>query len=216
MIPLILVSRNQQETEAYLNNFIQRNKFSPFYIFRYYPSPKIIKISQIKEIKSRLIRVDKNKKLIIIYHFDTAKIETQNAFLKTLEEKSNRVEFIITTSDESQLLPTILSRGKVIKLKSQPPQGSLSPPFLSQSLARLLLDYSNINQQKAIEACDQFLLFFKQKIIKEPSVTKILKEVVKTRNLIIKNNLNPQIAIDHLLIFMRKCLTIKKYRNEPG
>jgi hypothetical protein len=213
MFPVILVSKNKEQTEDYINNFIQRHKFSPYFIFRYYPDLKIIKISQIREIKSLLVRADKNKKLIIIYDFNTAKIETQNALLKTLEEKNENAQFIIIVTNETQLLPTIASRCKTIKLKTIIFPILPRSPLLFQFLPQLLSNYSNMNKEKAMEVCDQFLCFFRKSNLspvgcKHPtgeSVTKILKEIIKVRNLIFKNNLNPQIAIDHLLIFINNC-----------
>lgn len=234
MFPILLISKNSKVTEKYLNNFIKFNKFVSYNISRYQPDPNIIKIDHIREIKSMLIRAETDKKLIIIYSFDTAKAETQNAFLKTLEEKNDQVQFIIVVGDETQVLSTISSRCKTIKLKSPlPAEAPLTwekAGQLSQPLPQLLSDYSNTNKEKAIKICDQFLWHFRkfnpppvgwQNNLSHPTgEIKILKEILKVRNLILKNNLNPQMAIDHLLIFINNCYNryndYKNYKKGVG
>ncbi len=213
MFPILLISKNNKTTEKYLNDFIKSNKFISHHIFRYQPDPNIIKIDHIREIKSMLIRTETDKKLIIIYGFNTAKIEAQNAFLKTLEEKTASVQFIIIVESETQALSTIISRCKIVKLKhvrrsdtSLKKDQSFS--FI-QPLPQLLFQYNNMNKDKAIKLCDGFLWYFKSLLYKDSPLprtvlVKIAKEIIKVRNLILKNNLNPQIAIDHLLIFIKK------------
>lgn len=217
MFPILLISKNSRTTEKYINDYIKSQKVSPSYIFRYCPDPNVIKIDHIREIKSMLIRAETDKKLIIIYSFDTAKIETQNAFLKTLEEKNDQVQFIIVVGDETQMLPTIVSRCKIVKLKhpllSDASLKKVQSFSFIQPLPQLLSQYNNMNKEKAIKICDQFLWHFR-KINLSPAGwqnVKILKEILKVRNLILKNNLNPQIAIDHILITISKS-KIKNYK----
>lgn len=210
MPPILLISKDSQATEKYLQDFIKSGQFVPYRIFRYLPDPNVIKIDHIREIKSLLVRAETEKKLIIIYSFDTAKTETQNAFLKTLEEKINNVQFILLVGDETQVLSTIQSRCKVVNLKSSSAPKAFKSINFARSFPQLLADYGNMNKEKAINVCDQFLWYFKRLLVKDslyPRIVfiKIIKEIIKVRNLIFKNNLNPQTAIDHLLIFINNC-----------
>jgi len=209
MFPILLISKDISVTEEYLNQFIKANKFLSYNVFRYRPEPNVIKIDQIREIKAMLTREKAEKKLIIIYSFNTAKAETQNAFLKTLEEEANKAQFIIVVEDETQALPTITSRCKVVKLVSDLPTSSFNEvgaEQFSQPLPQLLSNYSNINKERAIKICDQFLGYFRGRdAINRVSTINILKEILVVRNLVLKNNLNPQMAIDHLLIFIYNC-----------
>lgn len=51
-----------------------------------------------------------DKKIIIINDIDNATIQAQNKILKTLEEPPESVIFLITSTNESKILPTIISR----------------------------------------------------------------------------------------------------------
>ncbi len=53
-------------------------------------------------------------RIFIILHADQMSVDAQNAFLKTLETPPPRTIFILTTSNQELLLPTIRSRCRVI------------------------------------------------------------------------------------------------------
>lgn len=207
MIPIVLISKDNQKTEKFLQEFITSHNFPSSYIFRFYPEPNVIKIDQIREIQSVLIRSDRERKLIIIFHFETAKEEAQNAFLKTLEEKGGQAQFILSVEEETQVLPTIVSRCQVRLLKGSKRIKEISFS-LHQPLEKLLQHYSGLTKEKAVEICDQLIKHFKKKIA-EDKATEILKEILRVRNLILRNNLNSQIGIDHLLIFINKTCNMK-------
>ncbi|MGN8224088.1 DNA polymerase III subunit [Gracilimonas sp. BCB1] len=57
-----------------------------------------------------------NRVVIILTHVETMRKETANAFLKLLEEPSDRLMFILTTESYESLLPTITSRCQHIPL----------------------------------------------------------------------------------------------------
>ncbi|MGC8765310.1 MAG: hypothetical protein ACP5QT_05430 [Brevinematia bacterium] len=62
-----------------------------------------------------VIKSVSGKKIILIGDFEQATIEAQNSALKILEEPSPESLVIITTSDISKILPTIVSRCIVLK-----------------------------------------------------------------------------------------------------
>lgn len=66
--------------------------------------------------------------VIIMTQVETMRKETANAFLKLLEEPSDRLMFILTTESYENLLPTITSRCQHI------PLGTLSPKEVEQGL----------------------------------------------------------------------------------
>jgi len=64
-----------------------------------------------------MLRPNEGKRLVIILtEIDTMRKETANAFLKLLEEPSDRLMFILTTSHYDRLLQTITSRCQQIPL----------------------------------------------------------------------------------------------------
>lgn len=65
---------------------------------------------------SYVLPLEAEKKIYILKNFDLATIQAQNKLLKTLEEPPKSVVFILTTSNESNVLPTIKSRCKKITI----------------------------------------------------------------------------------------------------
>lgn len=72
-----------------------------------------------------------NRVVIIMTQVETMRKETANAFLKLLEEPSDRLMFILTTESYENLLPTITSRCQHIAL------GALSPKEVETGLINL-------------------------------------------------------------------------------
>ncbi len=81
------------------------------------PIEKEIKISQIREVISRLSLSPflANLKVAIIDQAHLMNIEAQNCFLKTLEEPKGNTILILISEAPERLLPTILSRCEMIK-----------------------------------------------------------------------------------------------------
>lgn len=75
------------------------------------------------------LRPNEGKRVVVIMtQVETMRKETANAFLKLLEEPSDRLMFILTTESYENLLPTITSRCQHI------PLGTLSPGEVEQGL----------------------------------------------------------------------------------
>lgn len=68
------------------------------------------------EVKPYLYRY----KIFIIDHADTMTIAAQNALLKTIEEPASYGIFLLLSANKSHLLPTILSRCVMLRLKPLP------------------------------------------------------------------------------------------------
>jgi len=80
-----------------------------------------IKIEEIREIqKSIHIKpYEGSKKVYVILNGEKMTQQAQNALLKTLEEPPGHSVIIITTNNIKSLLPTIISRCQLLKLKPQ-------------------------------------------------------------------------------------------------
>ena len=76
------------------------------------------KIEDARELKKFVKFSFFEKTAIIIENIDTATAETQNAFLKNLEEPSNNLIYILTASNINNVLPTITSRCQIITVHS--------------------------------------------------------------------------------------------------
>lgn len=214
MLPILLIAKDKSEIENFLNNFLKKNYFPSSSILIFHPKDKLIKIDQIRQIESFLMRADERKKLIVIYDFHTAKPETQNAFLKTLEEKSLKAQFIIHSKSKEQIIATVLSRCKIIRLKEKNDYchfSLINKSLFKNSLGKLLLLYQSMTQEKALDFCHQLILFLKEELIKTKNKKLIflIKETIRLQSLIEKNNLNPQFTVDQLLIHLYQCYNEK-------
>lgn len=212
MFPILLVSREEKKTADYIAKFIKSHQFGESRIVRLRPSPNVIRIGQIRQIKQLMSRAERQRKLFIIYDFSTAKEETQNSFLKTLEEQAEKAQFIIIVKDETEVLATVRSRCKVEKIKGakEEKEGGFKN-LQGKSLARLFFDYSGVSRDKSVEIVDE-LLFQTRRLLKDEEksaeqlkeILSLIKEGLSVRRLIERNNLNPQAAVDHLLIRLAK------------
>lgn len=88
---------------------------------------------------ARLRPNEGNRVVIIMTQVETMRKETANAFLKLLEEPSDRLMFILTTESYESLLPTITSRCQHI------PLGTLSPKEVENGL----IDVDGLSTEEA-------------------------------------------------------------------
>lgn len=87
---------------------------------------------------SFVLPMEGDKKIYILKNFEQATIQAQNKLLKTLEEPSKSVVFILTTTNENSVLPTIRSRCKKIV------EGVTSDELLIDYIKR---NYKNIDDE---------------------------------------------------------------------
>lgn len=66
--------------------------------------------------------IEEKLKIFIMTEFQLLNRECQNAMLTYLEEPSDRVRFILTSSEKSGIIPTVMSR--VSEIRSEPPSVS--------------------------------------------------------------------------------------------
>jgi len=75
-----------------------------------------LKIGQIREVIARCnMSSQSNYKIVIFQSIPRMTTEAANALLKTLEEPSGKTVFIMTTGNVREILPTIVSRSRVLK-----------------------------------------------------------------------------------------------------
>lgn len=128
--------------------------------------------SQIKEIvkDSVLAPIVGTHKIYVIKNAESLGTSAANAFLKTLEEPSNNVCFILLANNEDNVLPTIASRCQIIKFKQLPFEVSLdyvkSNSGASEDDCKNALLLFGGNTNKAVEFClDQNLQDFYSEIV---------------------------------------------------
>ncbi len=76
----------------------------------------LLKIADVREL-NRFTRLKLTEKTaIIIRDFDLASEETQNAFLKALEEPQENLTYILTVTNVESVLETVVSRCEIIEI----------------------------------------------------------------------------------------------------
>lgn len=212
MIPIILISDSLKQTNFFIKDFVKKNKISVNYVFEVQPLTKEFSIEQIRELKKSIIYNFSDLHLYILFDFDTSSFEAQNAFLKTLEEHQQTIQFVMVVRNPHKLTDTILSRSKVLNLTKTNeflPDKELSSTleqFLN-SLDLKILSHSKLQIKKAGKPSDlfrDFVLFFRQRLTVDPETTKILREILSTGYLVENNHVDPQAGIDHILLYIRK------------
>lgn len=210
MIPQIVTYNQKKSFSTYLETYKKQNRISDNYVFEILPIGKELSISQIKEVKKGIIYDFTEPQLYIFHDFDTGSIEAQNAFLKTLEEKQESVHFILIVKNPYKLLPTILSRSSSIKLDENVTiiADNNLDKYLETGDLKIMESYTLTQKDlDPLALIDSWISYFRSKLATRRFASQILKEILRTRALIINNNVNPQLTIDHLLIFMRNQIT---------
>lgn len=78
-----------------------------------------IKIEQIRDIIARLnMTANSNHKIVLAEDIERMTPEAANCLLKTLEEPPPKVVFICTTTNIREVLPTIVSRMRVLRFRN--------------------------------------------------------------------------------------------------
>jgi len=100
-----------------------------------------LKVDQVRELQHTLSLTpyEANYRVALLLRFEEAHPSAQNALLKTLEEPADRVILLLTADSAENLLPTIVSRCEVLRLR----------PLSIEKLAEALHDRWQIPVQEA-------------------------------------------------------------------
>jgi len=212
MIPLLIISNDSKQIQDYLEKLKADSLF-----YQVDPSTKEYSINDIKNIFKETKIFYPKTRIYFFPNFQLSSIPAQNSFLKLLEEPPTNVQFILSTGNKNSLLPTIISRVKIIKLRAGKAisQNKFIHDFLTELVEKKTLkilnkpEFSQLKREDSIELFDQFLIFFRGRLEIDNNSPAILKEILRLKSLLENNNLNPQLTIDQLLIFIWKKYTIE-------
>ena len=103
----------------------------------------LISIEQVREVQreTSLLPFEGRYRVIIFESAELFSAEAANSLLKTLEEPPERVMIILLTTDARALLPTIVSRCRLVQLK----------PVPSTVIEEFLVDRKGVSQDSARE-----------------------------------------------------------------
>lgn len=214
MIPILLVTDDRKNIKKYLKN-ITNEKEVIFYEVSH--EKKEYSIAEIKSIIKETNIYLPQKRVYYLANFHESSLEAQNAFLKILEEPPTNIQFILTTTNQSKLLPTITSRCKIEVLEKKVvinkfPEVDLALDNLIKKADLQIFNlplFGKIEKNEWQELFDEVIYFFKKRLGNDELAPKILKEIIRVRGYLENNNLTPQLALDHILIFILKTYNIK-------
>lgn len=201
-MPILLITKNNKNVKKYLKEFENNHQN----IYEIKPEEKEFSIKQIKNLIKETAIFNKNLRIYLLEDFHLSSLEAQNSFLKLLEEPPNNVLFVLTTNNEEKLIPTIRSRTKIIHLEKQP------EIILDQKTKVMLNNFIESKSFKLLAdkiTLDEIIIYFREKLGYDKKAPNIIKEALKLKTLLDSNNLNGQLTIDHMLIFIKKQYTIK-------
>ena len=116
MQSFIIISKNREKAREFVKKMADESKISKFDIYSY-ETEKAVGIGDVKSLSKQIFLkpMQGTKKMVVLEAFFGMTIDSQNAFLKVLEEPPLSTTIVILASSNF-FLPTILSRCKLIEL----------------------------------------------------------------------------------------------------
>lgn len=210
MLPIILETTNEKDRQNFIDEFVEEQKIKPYNCFRYEPETKELSIKQIREIILETAFHSSEPRLFHILQFDSASAEAQNAFLKTLEEHQSNLHFILSVEQANNLLPTIRSRSRLVKLSAQKIDDlSITLQNLIRSLETgklptLFQITNHIGKADTASFFDSLTSLYRERLSFDKHAPKILKTIIEQRNLLKHNHVDSQTTVDSTLITIYK------------
>jgi DNA polymerase-3 subunit delta' len=210
MIPLILVT----DAITAASDYIQKHTESPQFIEREIVGEKdSISIDQIRTLRKELQIKHVIPQRVIIWQFDSATLEAQNALLKVLEEKNMNVYFYLHVRRSESILPTIRSRCTVIDLRSK--DATSYSTEVEQLIEELLQEKQSYkffsspllqptDKKQAQDFLLQAILVLRNKMKKNRSYAALLTKTFDLLRKIETNNLNPQLSLDQWVLWIKR------------
>lgn len=218
MFNLILISRNKEETESYLNDFLKKEKILKKDCFTFLPRENGWTVDEIEEIV-RLSQFEFSQKTVfLLYDFNTAKELQQNLLLKTLEEHQKNLLFFLVVASLTNILPTIRSRCETARTVAQMKPLTKIEEDLQTEVKRILEKAEKKElvllsqelkltpakkKEQALAFLDSFLKVMSDKLTKDKQnveTTNVIRRALQARKYISTNYFDPELALDQIFL----------------
>jgi len=203
MIPILILSKDTKLINKYV---VDLNANSLF--FEITPSTKEFSIDDIKNLIKETKIFNPKVRIYLLKNFHLSSIPAQNSFLKLLEEPPSNVQFVLTTDNKNNLLPTIISRVKIVKLVDDL-KPDIDDKFIFDETKISLSQFKITDKESAQNILLQIMMYFRKKLNSDKKSPLIIKEILRLSSLLETNNLNPQLTVDQVLIFIWKKYNMK-------
>lgn len=182
---------------------------------------KLVGIEDVRIIQKKIYLkpIKGDTKAIVLAAFNGLTIEAQNALLKILEEPPNNTIIILVVINTEQVLPTILSRCKVIAIGNKKEEFSKKevyqiieilsslPAYGVGMRLKLAQDFGK-SREEAIVWLEKMIILLRESIIEEinknqafeQSKIKTLEKIQDTYTIIKTTNVNQRFALENLFL----------------
>ena len=215
MHSFLIVAKDKNKASVYISDFLKKKGIysidisQPVY-------EKAMGIEDVRNIqKKTLLKPFKGKtKAVVIQAYENITTEAQNALLKILEEPPINTIIVVSVPRKELLLPTIISRCKIIELIDEKQILSndeitqlhnylitLSQGEIGERL-KIAQDISK-NKEDILPWLEKMAIYLRQKLIgnyNEPKYLNLLKLLQKTYVDVKSTNVNQRIALENLFL----------------
>ena len=215
MQSFLIVSKNKNEATLYISDLLKKRGVDPLDInLQIYE--KAMGIEDVRKIqKAILLKPFRGKiKAVIINAYENITLEAQNALLKILEEPPANTIIAITIAKRELVLPTIISRCKVIVLQEKEIELTQDNLLEFQDTLNILLngktgDKLKIaqditkNKENAALWLEKMAIFTRNELTQNNNNIKylnFLKELQKTYKIIESTNVSQRIALENFFL----------------
>lgn len=154
------------------------------------------------------------KKAVIIHDAQLLTTEAQNALLKTLEEPPAHTIIIIESTTKEALLPTVLSRCKVIELQSAIAVSDEEKEYYAAVIKNLqtndigyklkLAEEWGKSREEALQHLEKLIFSLRKRLLQNleqpentKKITAIVKRIQEGYGIITATNVNVRLALEH-------------------
>lgn len=199
MIPILYILSDPSTFESQISSDFQIDSMKSWERAELALENEKISIESVRTFINHLQEHAAVLRLAVIPSLHTAKRESQNALLKLVEEiGATRTQLVAHASDEYSLIPTLRSRFRIAYLeKTRGKKGGLRRKILlDQTLGQNMQAADARTREQALEMIADVL----QQLRGQKSATTLSHELIELYDLVARNNVSPEFALDIVAI----------------
>jgi DNA polymerase III delta prime subunit len=176
---------------------------------------ELAKIQDVRDLEKFVKLSTAEPITILVKEVDQASIPALNAFLKSLEEPHEGISFILTAGNIHNVLPTVVSRCQVVKLKSvtqidKSEERSVNNFLTAKPLEKLAFIEKIRHRDEAASFLQSFIAVCHKELIKnhEANTAKYINAAQKSLSAV-QQNANVNLQLTAFVIRLSKINSIK-------
>lgn len=216
---ILVISKDKNQIQEFLGKIISENKIDRFDITTLEQEGTIgIEDVRILQRSISFKPIKSSKKIVLIKNSENITIEAQNALLKTLEEPPPNTIVILASKTKETLLPTVLSRCKIVTLISESPKTEVNNNLLEElqglaasEIGQRLVFAQNLSKDKndALLWLEDMIRVAREQLIllvskdDSRSISQYLNILISlnhTYTILSTTNTNPRLTLENLLL----------------